>query len=93
MSTTEKNDSEGREETHHEDYSRLLRHLNEARSATMSLIDESAHVLLDSMKSAAKRNVDQEIRDYRDINAIANVGKQIAQLAKVKLDAIKEARK
>jgi hypothetical protein len=72
----------------------LQQSLHEARLVTMNTIDESATLLLDCMRSAAKRGSNQEApRDFRDLNAIANLGKQIAQLAKVKLDAIKEARK
>jgi len=93
MTTTEKKDSGAGNVTLHEDSSQLQKHLSEARSHTMSLIDESANVLLDCMKSAAKRSVEEPIRDFRQVNAIANVGKQIAQLAKVKLDAIKDARR
>lgn len=68
--------------------------LDEERSRSMSLIDESAKHLLAYMKSLGSDVRDRPVLvDFRQINAVANLGKQIAQLAKVKLDAIKEARK
>jgi hypothetical protein len=93
MSTTEKSASGDGEEILLEDYLQLQSRLNEARSVTLSLIDESANVLLDCMKSANKRAQAQDLLDFRQVNSVANLGKQIAQMAKVKLDAIKEARK
>ena len=80
--------------THQNKLDEQLQNLSQARLLTMNTIDESATLLLDCMKSAAKRGSSQEApRDYRDLNAIANLGKQVAQLAKVKLDILKEARK
>jgi hypothetical protein len=68
--------------------------LEEARSRSMNLIDDTAKHLLGYMKSIGKDcEVHQALRDYRNINAVANLAKQVASLAKVKLDAIKEARK
>lgn len=62
--------------------------LNVARSRSMSLLDSTMTELHDCMKSVAK---DQDkLRDFRTVNAVANLGKQIAMLARVKLDAIKE---
>lgn len=67
---------------------------DEARSRSMNLIDDTARHLLDYMKSIGKDCEKSHIlRDYRTINAVANLGRQVTQLAKVKLDAIKEARK
>lgn len=70
----------------------LLTNSAEERSRSMNLIDESTRVLLDCMKSAAK-NVNAQKVDFQQLNAIANLGKQIGQLARVSLDAIRESRK
>lgn len=92
LSRTERRSSDESEETQLTDSSTSRTRLEEARFHTMSMIDESALLLLDCMRSASKKN-NGEMRDFRDLNAVANVGKQIGYLARTKLDAIKEARK
>jgi hypothetical protein len=68
--------------------------LDKARFQSMNLLDDTASHLIDYLKSVGKDCERQEqLRDFRQINAIANIGKTIAQVAKVKLEAIKEARR
>lgn len=70
-----------------------VKNFDQERSTTMSLIDESASLLRDCMKQQVRSARAESPLDYRQVNGIANLGKQIAALAKVKVDAIREARK
>lgn len=94
MSTADRKLSDVSDETPPTDSSRSLISLDEGSLRSMSSIDDCVDHLLGYMKSIGN-DCDRTavLRDFRQINAVANLGKQIAQLAKVKLDAIKEARK
>lgn len=92
-STELKSECEDGSEIQVADSSQPQINLDEERSRSMSLIDESANHLLGYMKSLGTVKDRPVMADFRQINAVANLGKQIASLAKVKLDAIKEARK
>jgi hypothetical protein len=99
MSETEKSRTERRQneengETQPTDSFNQLINFDAARSVSMNLLDETATHCLEYMKSIG-RDCDREpqLRDFRKINAVANLATQVANLAKVKLDAIKEARK
>lgn len=68
--------------------------LRQARLRSLNSIDSSVELLIGFMKSqVSELSKGETIVDFRQINAVANLGKQVASLAKVKLDAIREVRK
>lgn len=94
LTTAEKKQPDESEETQLMESSESLSTLDQERSRSMSAIDTCVNHLLGYMKSIGNDcEKTAVLRDFRQINAVANLGKQVAQLAKTKLDAIKEARK
>lgn len=92
LSRTEKSMTGAGSGTHHTDSFTLPTRINEELFRQTSLIKESGQVLLDCMKSASKSRDGQPITDFRQINAVANLGKQIASLTKVAVEVIKVAK-
>lgn len=92
--TVSRSEDENSNGTPLEDSSLSPSNLEKARSASMSLLDDAATHCLKYMKSIGRDCEAQgQLRDFRTINAVANLASQIADLAKVKLLAIKEAKR
>ncbi len=92
ISTVETKSDDETGETQVGRFGATAKNYDEERSRSMSLIDDCANQLLGCMKSVTKRIPQgDQIPDFRVLNAVANMGKQIASLAKTKLDAIKQA--